>query len=84
MNWNNLKNNECPQCGKVLTPAVSHTGYGCFNCHFTISKAKFDKIVNDLYKPKQKRCGTFDDNGEALNNLGHEEVTEDFSDSRFI
>lgn len=69
MNWERLKNMKCPQCGKDLTRAVSHTGYGCFNCHFTISKEKFDKIVSDLYKPKQKRCSTFEENLGELNNL---------------
>ena len=50
-------------------------------CDFTISKEKFDKIVGDLYKPKSQRTET--DNLSELNNLGHDLVSGDFSDSPF-
>lgn len=38
-------------------------------CDFVIGKDKFEKIVNDLYRPKQRRCATFEENISELNNL---------------
>lgn len=84
MKWNNLKNNKCPKCNSVLTTSqLLDKQFYCSaspSCNFRISNEKFEKIVNDLYKKKPK----VQDNFEALQNFGHEEVTEDFSDSNFL
>ncbi len=84
MNWNNLKSNKCPGCSANLIKASSFPGQACSKCSFTISLVKFEKIVTDLYKPKRKRCLTYEENLGELNNLGREEMVEDFSNSRFL
>ena len=90
MNWKALKNNRCPNCGELLVstlPTIRETGCAtinlmeCDTCDFRISKEKFEKIVNDLYKPKKNLVSK--DNMEELNNLGHKKITEDFSDSAY-
>jgi len=78
MNWNNLKSMKCPKDGKLLEEHVSL--YSHKGCDFKIHKEKFDKIVSDMYAPKVKRCATFEENLCALNNLGHEKMSEDYSD----
>lgn len=83
MKWENLKSNKCPKCSSLLTDAKIDKRYSCpsFDCNFTIAKEKFDKIVNDLYKPKARRCGT-SDNFEALQNLGHNGISPIFTTKR--
>jgi len=74
MKWDALKSMQCPKNGALLEERP--TGYACTSpeeiCGFFISKAKFDTVVQSLYAPKPKRCGTFDEDGNlsALNNLG--------------
>lgn len=68
MNWNNLKSNKCPECSEVLTIKLLK-GSECLKCGFMISETKFDKIVESMHKLGQKRCMTFDENLEMLNNL---------------
>lgn len=83
MNWENLKNNKCPKCGSLLKQLENN--HACTSeCSFMIGKSKFDSIVNGMYAPKQKRCGTFDENGNLTdwNNFGHNKISEDFSDVR--
>lgn len=84
MKWENLKNNKCPMCGSLLRSCSNGTqdGYGCstkgYECTFFVGIEKFNQIVNSLYKPKEVK-----DNFEALQNLGHKVVAEDFSDSPY-
>ena len=47
---------------------------GCPACDFTISKEKFEKIVNDLYQPKKYRSE--EQNLSDLNNLGRKEISD--------
>lgn len=68
MNWNNLKNYKCPKDASPLKDIGHYHACTKTGCVFSINKEKFDQIVNDINKPKAKRCGTFD-NQEALNNL---------------
>ena len=86
MNWNNLKNGKCPKCNAVVGFESVKQMYTCSNmaegCDFRIGKEKFEKIVNDLYKPKNRP--SFNDNLSELNNLGREVIAEDFSDSPFL
>ena len=84
MNWKKLKDNKCPKCSSDLK--ADNCCYVCsrIDCTFTIRQKKFEKIVNDLYKPKSQRLAFFDENLSELNNLGREEVAEDFSDSKFL
>lgn len=87
MKWQNLKSMKCPKCDNTLKESVGDA-YFCpklsdTSCGFSIGKEKFDKVVSDLYKPKQKRA-TFEENMSALNNLDRKEVTEDFSDSPYL
>ena len=83
MNWKALKNAECPQCGKKMKDAfVLENPYYC-TCGFKISQEKFEKIVKDMYAPKQKTTEflTEDERLSELNNMGRDKVSEDFSDS---
>ena len=52
--------------------------YSCSECDFRIGVEKFEKIA---YGSKLKDFTNDEDNLSALNNLGHDLVTEDFSDS---
>ncbi len=80
MKWSNLKEVKCPQCDRQLTKLAK---YACMNCHFTISSEKFDNIVNKMYRNPRAQYHE-GDNSSLLNNFGHEEVKEDFSDSPFL
>ena len=77
------KKYKCPQCGNTLKQDTSSENerYFCddLQCRFFIGKAKFEQIVNDLYKPKK-----YTDNFEELQNLGRKENSEDFSDSKHL
>lgn len=80
MDWSKLKDNKCPKCKEGV---LEHNLRGCrCACGFMMSAQKFNKIVEDLYKPRARRCGTFD-NIEALNNDGRPLVRQDFGDSPF-
>ena len=82
MKWSNLKNIKCPQCSSALIPDTEGDLFKCHTCQFMITKTKFEKVVNNLYKPSKRAPD--EDNLSALNNLGHEKVAEDFSDSPFL
>ena len=83
MKWNNLKNVKCPACGSGLKTSLLSDFYFCVNnpasCDFKIGKEKYDSVVNNLYKPRA-RYETQEDNLSALNNLGHKEYSQDYSD----
>lgn len=83
MNWTRLKNMKCPQCqGDLNEKLVAF--YACAKgCGFNISKLKFEEIIVSLYR-KQAGHRISEDNSEALNNLNHVGLTEDFSDSPFL
>lgn len=82
-NWQNLKENKCPFCSHELkVEGLLETTFRCSHCDFSISQGRFDEIISDMYKPKQRRCA-FGENLSELNNLGREKVSEDFSDSPF-
>lgn len=68
MNWNRLKNMQCPSCNKELVEKSN--SYACSDmetCKFIIGKAKFESIIVSLYKPKHMQ--TEEDNLSDLNNL---------------
>lgn len=48
----------------------------CPNKDFSVNYHKFEKIVNDLYKPKSFQSE--DDRLSELNNFGRKELTEGF------
>lgn len=75
MNWKNLKKNNCPKCFGSLATILLEKRIECLNCKFSISQAKFDEIVNDIYQPKRKRYEERD-NSSDLNNLGAEELID--------
>lgn len=77
MKWNNLKNANCPKCDNFLSLIK---GKYVSSCGFFISKEKFDELVDKMYKNPRSQFNTAD-NSEALNSLGLDIVTEDFSDS---
>lgn len=82
MNWHLLKSMMCPQDRKALDYRPLDGIYVCTNpaCQFSIAVAKFETIVNDLYKPKLRRHEASIDNLAELNNLGHTVRSEDYSD----
>jgi hypothetical protein len=84
MNWNNLKANKCPKCAAWLLHIDGRIVHEALPpCDFKISKEKFDELVNKMYQNPRAQFNTTD-NMEALNNLGHEKVEEDFSDSKAL
>lgn len=85
MNWNILQDGLCPkiECGKKLVMGLLDEVYGCSKCDFKISKEKFEKIAYGTRIGAFIRRNDDGDNMAELNNLGHELVAEDFSDSPF-
>lgn len=47
MNWNNLKKNKCPKCGKDLADKLIGDYFHC-GCGFVISAKKFRELVNKV------------------------------------
>jgi hypothetical protein len=89
MKWSNLKSNTCPKCGSLLEK-VGIKYYGCMKrnedktgCPFVIKVERFNELVQNMYQNPRAQFNTAD-NMQALNNLGHDEVKEDFSDSPFL
>lgn len=79
MNWQKLKSMDCPSCFKPLSKNL--LGYICTAaCGFQMGKAKFDSVVSSLYKGKRPVAQSEEESLSQLNNLGHEEVSDDFSD----
>lgn len=80
MNWSNLKNGLCPKCDEKLKMGVFDSVYPCAKCDFRIGKEKWEELATPkAYRHKAQQI----DNLSALNNLGHDIVTEDFGDSPF-
>lgn len=80
MNWSNLKNGLCPKCGEKLVMGIFDEIYPCSKCDFRIWSEKWKELAT----PKMYKHHAQDiDNLSALNNLGHDLVTEDFSDSPY-
>lgn len=68
MNWNRLKNYKCPKCNSNLGGNARFHKCSSSKCDFMCSVQKFNKIVSDMHKPKQRRC-SFEDNLSELNNM---------------
>ncbi len=51
MNWNKLKDNQCPKCNKPLFWNDGATLIYCGNCDFKISAEKYKTIVRKTLKP---------------------------------
>ena len=81
MNWKKLQTLQCPSCYADLSSNL--LGYICTKaCGFQIGKAKFDSVVESLYKGKKRAPAmTEEESFEQLQNMGHEEEPEDFSGS---
>lgn len=78
LKWRNLRDGRCPKCDAKLNMGLLDALYSCTGeCDFSISREKFDVIA---FGPSRKSFQEMD-NLAALNNLGHELVAEDFSDS---
>ena len=84
MIWSRLKNNCCPKCNSLLqAKGVLDTMYECSKttCDFSITSARFDEIIQDMYRPKRYQMTPNEyDNLAGLNNLGHAIPSQDFSD----
>lgn len=70
MNWNNLRNNKCPDCGHMLEASTKFKGYMCAdeNCNFKVTEKRFSEIVKSLYF-KHGWDKTEDQNLADLNSL---------------
>lgn len=53
MDWKNLKEMRCPQCGKKIVEVG--IGYKCLEeiCGFFVGYEKFQKLVKDMTSPKK-------------------------------
>jgi len=91
MIWSRLKNNCCPGCASLLqmgdsllTPFFNCSNVRCVandGKPFLITEERFNEIIEDMYRPKERQSREYD-NMSALNNLGHEVRSEDFSDKQ--
>lgn len=68
MNWNNLKNNQCPKCKHFLEGNARYHRCTNSDCDFVCSVQKFNAIVNSLYRPTMS-VRTEEENLSDLNNL---------------
>jgi len=87
LNWKNLRNGKCPKCGGLIkaNPKL-RTSFDspineCEDCDFKISDRKLESFLKNMSIKNPYREIERHDNLSDLNNLGHETVTEDFSDS---
>lgn len=88
MMWDRLKLMRCPKSNGELQYDEVFWIYKCQhpNCDFKINKERFDEVVENLYKPKRQRPQHFgslldeESNMSALNNLGRNTMSEDYSD----
>lgn len=83
MNWWNLKDSRCPQCGGNLRCGILDLKFSCdgLTCAFTIGREAYDRVIQNLYKKRDPKLKSFEDTLGDLNNFGHAKVAEDFSDS---
>jgi DNA-directed RNA polymerase subunit RPC12/RpoP len=70
-NWNKLKDFKCPKCKSELKHLPNNLDYFCGNCHFKISKEKFDTIINNrnVPHPVYSMIDEEERNQERLNNM---------------
>lgn len=80
MNWSNLKWGSCPSCGAKMVMGFLDVQYTCSECDFRIGQEKFEQIAYGRHVAKMV-SGDEESNLAELNNLGHDLVAEDFSDS---
>lgn len=86
MNLSRLKAFKCPECGQILSKGPRFVScIGCKAGGFTRTLAEFDILMEGAYKkPKFTGIPTEEENMAELNNMGREQVAEDFSDSRAL
>lgn len=80
-----LKDNCCPGCRSPLRFDILEAMHRCTQtlragCQFAITAAAFDARVKQLYSGHYRKNRSDEDNMAALNNLGHEVRSEDYSD----
>lgn len=70
MDWDQLKQNNCPKCSSQLRSNIFSECYECTHsmCDFKIGDKKFDTIIENMYKGKFK-TPDFEQNLSDLNNL---------------
>lgn len=88
MNWNKLKSMKCPKCGgNLITNNFGSRLIGCEdeeNCGFTITQTRFETLVEDIYKGKNKKgyrpkFGDDLKNLEYLNNFDQNKADEEIN-----
>lgn len=80
MNWKALNNGRCPKCNFVLKDVLQYAV--CHSCNFRVSHQRLKEIVEN--KPTKYVPKSYDDSLSELNNMGHDIITEDFSDSPYL
>lgn len=84
MDWSALHSHHCPKCQGDLWQGFLDTTIVCTECSFKISEQKYNDIVaRKSFRRTSVKTDYDDASLGALNNLGHDVVTEDFSDSPF-
>ena len=75
---------KCPTCKGPIAENKDQLMFFCTKrangCGFTISKAKFEEIVDKLYR-KKAISPSSEDNSEAWNNFGLSPLAQGFDDS---
>ena len=57
MDWNKLRENKCPKCGKDIKPKIDFGLFWCSNtmCSFRISPERFNEIINSPPRFKEEK-----------------------------
>ena len=57
MNWDNLRENRCPKCGRRLNPKLVFGMFHCIDviCNFMITPKRFKDIVNSPKRYKSEK-----------------------------
>ena len=58
MNWNKLKDYECPKCEAPLEHQLDNEIHACTQCEYTIGVEKFNQLITKMNK---KRSDMYDE-----------------------
>lgn len=68
LNWKKLMEHNCPKCSELLKMGLLDLNIKCTNCIFSISREKYDSIMNSMLCGKAYQP-TEEENLSKLNNL---------------
>lgn len=80
--WRRLKDMLCPASNHPIEWKADQAIYRCTGpkCEFGMTQEAFDRTIMSLYNPRARDRHEEEDNLAALNNLGHDIPSKDYSD----